>query len=208
MIRSAAVSPGGVDASIADLLRNLYAHDKATHDHCRSVGAWSSVLAKALRLEPDEIKAALLAGTLHDIGKALVPAEILLEPGPLTAGQWVVMRRHAGDGAAMLAETPGLRSFAPIVRAHHENIDGRGYPDGLAGDDIPLLARIVAVSDAFHTMVTTRPYRQGMPVSDALDLLRRGAGVQWDAEIVDVMVDLVRAKTRRMGHAIERARAS
>jgi len=189
--------PPSVNAYVVELLERLNAHDPATHDHCRSVGAWSGLLAKALRLEPGDVKVAVLAGTLHDIGKAATPLEILLKSGPLTEREWERMRAHAGDGAAMLTEIPALRFVAPIVRWHHELVDGRGYPDGLAGERIPLLSRIVAVSDAFHAMITTRPYREASTVVEALGELRSGRGTQFDAAVVDAMLELVAAKTQR-----------
>jgi putative two-component system response regulator len=194
-----------VDACVPDLLRNLFAHDEPTHAHCRSVGAWSGLLAKALKLDAADVKLAVLAGTLHDIGKALTPAGILRKPGPLSAPEWDVMRRHAGDGAAMLAKIPALRSCAPIVRSHHEDFDGRGYPDGLSGERIPLVARIVAVSDSFHAMISSRPYRSAATVANALDELRSGRGSQWDRTAVDAMVALVAAKTQRANPSLEKS---
>lgn len=208
----AAAHPGRVtnstatlDADVPDLLRRLLAHDAATHAHCRSVGAWSGLLAKALKLAPADVKLAVLAGTLHDIGKALTPSLILRKPGPLSAAEWEIMRRHPGDGAAMLAAVPTLRACAPIVRSHHEDYDGRGYPDGLAGESIPVLARIVAVSDSFHAMISTRPYRNAATVEDALDELRSGRGSQWDGAAVDAMVALVAIKTQRAKQSREKS---
>jgi putative nucleotidyltransferase with HDIG domain len=204
-----AAPPPTVNAYVVQLLERLNAHDPATHDHCRSVGAWSGLLAKTLNLEPDEVKAAVLAGTLHDIGKAATPLEILRKPGPLSGPEWEQMRAHAGDGAAMLMEVAALRSVAPIVRSHHELIDGRGYPDGLAGDRIPLLSRIVAVSDAFHAMIASRLYRQPLTVHEALEELRAGRGTQFDGPVVDAMLQLIAAKTQRASSAPRRgARAS
>jgi len=101
------------------------------------------------------------------------------------------MRAHSRVGAKMLERIPSLAELAPSVRSHHERIDGTGYPDGLAGNQIPLMARIVAVADAFHAMISKRPYRDAIPVMEALAELRRGAGTQFDATIVDVMIDII-----------------
>jgi putative nucleotidyltransferase with HDIG domain len=189
-----AADPSSVVASddlIASLLSALEARDPAGCDHSRAVGMWSGRLAKTLGMSDQEQAVAVLAGTLHDVGKIATPTELLLKPSSLTADEWEVMRAHAAIGAKMLERLPSLRQFAPIVRAHHERIDGEGYPDRLAGAAIPLLARVVAVSDSFHAINSKRPYRQPIPVSTALDELRAGAGTQWDATVVDAMLSIV-----------------
>jgi HD-GYP domain-containing protein (c-di-GMP phosphodiesterase class II) len=133
----------------------------------------------------------VLAGTLHDVGKIATPTELLLRPGPLSSDEWHVMRSHATIGARMLEKTATLRSFAPIVRAHHERFDGEGYPDRIRGEAIPLVARVVAVSDAFHAMISKRPYRQPISVPSAVRELRRGSGTQWDERVVEAMLSIV-----------------
>jgi putative nucleotidyltransferase with HDIG domain len=189
------------DRIVVDLLARLEGRDTLTRDHCRSVGAWSGMIAKTLGLDKSERKFAVLCGTLHDVGKIETPISILLKPGPLTPAEWTIMREHAAAGAEMLEEIPSLRVVAPIVRWHHERIDGRGYPDALAGDAIPFMARLVSVADSFHAMTSHRPYRQGMPVCDAIAILHAGRGTQWDVGIVDAMVDLVATKTKHLASA-------
>ncbi len=192
--RKTAAAPPLADSSddiVASLLSALEARDTASCDHSHAVGVWSGRIAKTLGLSEQQQAVAVLAGTLHDIGKIATPTELLLKTGALTEEEWEVMRAHAPIGAKMLERLPSLRQFAPIVRAHHERIDGKGYPDRLAGAAIPMIARVVAVSDAFHSMISKRPYRQPIPVPVALGELRRGAGTQFDADVVDAMLAIV-----------------
>jgi HD-GYP domain-containing protein (c-di-GMP phosphodiesterase class II) len=179
------------DEVIASLLSAIEARDAATCEHSRAVGMWCGRIAKTLGMSAEQQAFAALAGTLHDVGKIATPTEILLKPGPLNDVEWEAMRAHARIGGKMLERIPSLKALAPIVRAHHERIDGRGYPDAIAGSAIPLLARIVAVADSFHAMISKRPYRDALPVSAALDELRAGAGMQWDAAVCDAMLDIV-----------------
>jgi HD-GYP domain-containing protein (c-di-GMP phosphodiesterase class II) len=101
------------------------------------------------------------------------------------------MRSHARIGAKMLERIPSLKDLAPIVRSHHERVDGKGYPDGLVGDQIPMVARIVSVADSFHAMISKRPYRDALPVPMALEEMRAGAGTQWDSIVTEAMLDIV-----------------
>ena len=129
---------------------------------------------------------------MHDVGKLAVPDAILNKPGRLTETEWAIMRQHTVVGARMLtAAGPGLAEVAPIVRASHERVDGRGYPDGLTGDRIPLESRIVAACDAFDAMTSDRPYRCAMPVDEAVAELRANAGTQLDPRIVEALVAVV-----------------
>ena len=148
----------------------------------------------SLGMGPDDQTFAALAGTLHDVGKIATPSAILLKPGPLEALEWEAMREHSAIGAKMLERIPSLRDLAPVVRAHHERIDGRGYPDALCGDGIPFVSRIVSVADSFHAMISKRPYREALTVPYALDELRAGVGTQWDRVIVDTMLEIVQPR--------------
>ncbi len=197
----------GKDEIVSALLSAIEARDVATCGHSRAVGMWCGRIAKTMGMHYEQQQAAALAGTLHDVGKIATPSEILLKPGPLVPGEWATMRQHSRIGAQMLERIPSLRDLAPIVRAHHERMDGRGYPDGIAGNHIPLLARIVAVADSFHAMISKRPYRSAMTVPAALDELRAGAGAQWDASLVEAMLDIVQPATvHRPLHAVRIAR--
>ena len=179
------------------VLAMLRARDEATCTHSYATGVWCRRLCEGLALSHATTERIVKAGVLHDVGKIGTPDEILLKPGRLTPDEWTVMERHAAFGAEILSEIPALAPYAPIVRSHHERIDGRGYPDGLAGDEIPFESRVVSVADALHAMVVDRPYRKALSYGDAMEILRQGKGTQWDADVVDVMVPIVAAHRSR-----------
>jgi HD-GYP domain-containing protein (c-di-GMP phosphodiesterase class II) len=130
---------------------------------------------------------------LHDIGKIAVPKEILNRPGPLTDEEWAMMRTHTLEGQRMLDQVVGaLQRVGVIVRASHERWDGRGYPDGLAGEEVPIEARIVSVCDAFHAMTSDRSYREAMPAGLAIAQLQACAGTQFDPRVVAALLEVVR----------------
>jgi HD-GYP domain-containing protein (c-di-GMP phosphodiesterase class II) len=132
-----------------------------------------------------------VAALLHDIGKLVTPAEILAKPGRLTDEELYVMREHALRGAELLTPHRSLRLAAPLVRGHHERVDGRGYPDGLEGDEIPPEVGIISVCDAWDAMTSERPYRAAMDPDRAAAILREHAGAQWDAWLVELLLDEV-----------------
>lgn len=177
--------------TIRGVLAMLRARDEATCDHSYETGAWCRRLSIALDLPKATVELIVKAGVLHDIGKIATPDSILFKPGPLDEDEWREMRHHAAFGAEILREIPTLAACATIVRAHHERFDGAGYPDGLRGNDIPFEARVVAVADAFHAMISTRPYRAAIPQRDALKILSDGAGSQWDPVVVDAMLRML-----------------
>ncbi|HEX9095969.1 MAG TPA: HD domain-containing phosphohydrolase [Candidatus Dormibacteraeota bacterium] len=162
--------------AMADLIEN---RDVYTHDHTESVSAWSRRLAERMGLDAREVWKVAVAGRLHDLGKVAVSDSILLKPGKLTVDEMRQMHEHCRVGYDVLARFSNLQGVARLIRAHHERYDGGGYPDRLAGNDIPLGAAIIAIADAFDAMTTNRPYRKGMPVQAALDILRQGLGRQW-----------------------------
>jgi putative nucleotidyltransferase with HDIG domain len=182
---------------VASLLASLQARDAATCEHSRAVGIWSERVARTMGMNDEAQRFVSLAGTLHDIGKLATPKMILLKPGPLDEDEWVVMRDHSAVGAGILEQIPSLRACVPIVRSHHERVDGLGYPDGLVGSDIPVASRIVAVADAFHAMISSRPYRTAVPAAQALASLAEGKGTRWDPVVVEVMVGVVRPVMRK-----------
>jgi putative nucleotidyltransferase with HDIG domain len=183
----------GSNAMIDAVLTMLKARDEATCAHSHATGAWCRRLAGALGLSRERTDLVVKAGVLHDIGKVGTPDAILLKAGPLDADEWAVMRKHAEFGADILTELPALAQYAPIVRAHHERWDGQGYPSQLAGEQILFEARIVAVADAFHAMVSNRPYRAAIAQREAMEILRAGRGTQWDPEVVDAMMTVLEA---------------
>lgn len=130
-----------------------------------------------------------LTAELHDVGKLAIPDSILAKPGPLTEEEWTFVHRHTLIGERILASAPALSRVAALVRATHERVDGFGYPDGLCGDEIPLVSRIVAACDAFHAMTEERPYRRALAPDDAEEELRRCAGTQFDLSVVEALVE-------------------
>lgn len=184
---------------IEGVLAMLKARDEATCAHSQATGAWCRRLSEAMGLSAAKTDVIVKAGVLHDIGKIATPDKILFKPGPLDESEWITMQKHADFGAEILAELPALASYAPIVRAHHERWDGKGYPYGLKGEEIPFEARVVAVADAFHAMITNRPYRPAIAQREAMDILREGRGTQWDAEVVDAMIAMLDAPRTTAG---------
>jgi two-component system cell cycle response regulator len=171
--------------SAADVLLQLLADEEpALLDHAREVAALAAPVSLALGLARRAREDVARAAELHDIGKLAIPVGLLARPGPLAAPELEVMRRHTVVGEAMISGAPTLRPAAALVRASHERWDGRGYPDGLRGEAIPLGARIVAVCDAFSAMREERPYGSVLSDDEAVAELRRCAGTQFDPRVV------------------------
>lgn len=161
------------------------AKDPYTKDHSTSVSRYSEALARAINLPEEEVERIKLGALLHDVGKIGIPESVLKKPDKLLDDEWEIMKQHPTIGAEKVLEpNEALRDLIPIVKYHHERIDGLGYPEKLKGDQIPLAARIVSVADAYHALISDRPYRKGMPVEKACEILRMGAGTQWDADLV------------------------
>jgi HD-GYP domain-containing protein (c-di-GMP phosphodiesterase class II) len=160
--------------------------------HSQNTSLWAKRISETMRLADDEVIEISLASRLHDIGKSIISRELLTKPGPLTEEEWRIIKRHSEYGAALMQPSQGLTNIIPLVHAHHERFDGRGYPDGLAGQDIPLGARIIGVADAFSTMITGRAYRAPISIEQAKQDLIRNSGTQFDPEIVKAMVILLR----------------
>jgi HD-GYP domain-containing protein (c-di-GMP phosphodiesterase class II) len=180
------------------LLRDvLEEDDEYTGRHTEDVVGLSVLVAERMGVDEDVRQAAELGALLHDIGKIAIPDEIINKPGPLDDAEWVVMKTHTIEGQRMLDQVGGLLGDVGIVvRASHERWDGGGYPDGLAGDAIPLASRIVSACDAYNAMTTDRSYRKAMPVAVAARELRSNAGSQFDPAVVDALLDVVGADPR------------
>ena len=174
------------------LVALVEARDHLTGQHSHQVAALALQVALALGWPTSEAQMLALAGQLYDIGKVAIPETILQKPGTLTAQEWDVMRTHPMVGADVVSHIPALRPLAPIIRAHHERWDGQGYPDQLAGEVIPVGARILAAVDAYLTMIVDRPYQQASAPAAAVAELCRCAGSQFDPQVVDVLVGLLR----------------
>jgi putative nucleotidyltransferase with HDIG domain len=159
--------------------------DPYTFQHSESVAAHAVRTAKKLGLPAREVELIRHAARVHDLGKTAVPDEVLHKRGRLTDAEFELMKKHPQTGAEILEKLPGYRRGRELVVAHHERMDGRGYPRGLSGSAIPLGARIIAVADSWDAMTSDRPYRAALDPEAALGELLRGRGTQWDAEVVD-----------------------
>jgi diguanylate cyclase (GGDEF)-like protein/PAS domain S-box-containing protein len=170
---------------VAALVAALAAKDPTTAGHTERCSWYSGKLAQELGLSEEDSSIVRLAALLHDIGKLAVPDEVLRKPGPLTDEEWVQMKQHPVAALHVLAQVRSIADATPAILHHHEHFNGSGYPDGLAGDDIPVASRILLVTDAFDAMTTDRPYRKAMPVEAAIDELKRHSGSQFDPVVVD-----------------------
>ena len=178
-------------AAIEALSAAVDARDPMTHTHSQRVAELGKRVAEEIGLPESDVELIELAGLLHDIGKIGIPDRILTKPGPLDAQERLIMMSHADLGARIVESSPALQPLAPMVRFHHEWFDGRGYPDGLRGDGIPVSAAILSVVDALETMTSDRVYRSALPLDQARAELLRGRGDQFHPRIVDVVVELL-----------------
>ena len=179
-------------STVEALAGALEAKDEYTSTHARWITDVSLEVGSRLGMSPEELKNLELGALFHDIGKIAIPHSILLKPGPLDEREWDQIRKHPELGERILAPIARLAPVRPIVRGCHERFDGRGYPDGLVADAIPIESRIIFVCDAFHAMTTNRPYRRGMSVEDATGVLQENAGTQFDPAIVTLFTALLR----------------
>ncbi len=166
--------------------------DKATIGHCERLATLSMMLGTALGLPRGQIVALYRGGYLHDIGKVAVPDSILFKPGPLTPEEWRIMRTHTTNGEDICRSAKTLAPVLPIIRSHHERWDGSGYPDGLAGERIPLLARVLQIADVYDALTSERPYKAAYPSPAALDMLDEEAARGWrDPKLVRLLRQLI-----------------
>ena len=172
--------------ALADVIES---RDSYTGEHSSRVALYSEAISKTMGLPPAEIEVIKLGAGLHDVGKIVVPDEILKKPGKLTPEEFALMAKHSITGGEVCSKVPFLNVIYPIVYHHHERFDGRGYPDGLAGTEIPLGARIVAVADGYDAMSSDRVYRKALPMSRILEILHEEAGREWDAVVVEALLD-------------------
>jgi response regulator RpfG family c-di-GMP phosphodiesterase len=177
-------------SAVDSLVRTLEERDPCTAGHSLRVRRYALRLADALCLGSRERKRLLLAAKLHDIGKIGIPEAILNKPSSLTGEEQRVVCEHPVIGERILRPVVRSRAILAAVRGHHERLDGKGYPDGLKGAQIPLLARLLAVADCFDALTSARAYRQALPVKEALDVLRAGAGKQFEPEFVRALVEV------------------
>lgn len=166
----------------------LLERDRYTGEHSESVVEMAGSVARSLGLSPVEIERVRAAALLHDVGKVAIPDAILHKPAPLDEQEWQLMAQHPVIGERILRVIPGLGSVARIVRHEHESWNGTGYPDGLAGEAIPIGSRIILACDAYHAMTTDRPYRAAMSYGEAIEELLRSAGRQFDPRVTQTLV--------------------
>jgi len=171
--------------SLADAIEK---RDPHTGGHTQRVTLYSQAIAKYLTLTPLEKKWVKITSVLHDIGKIGIEDYILKKPKPLSPGEFEIIKRHSNMGAEIIEHIRQLREIVPGVKYHHEQVDGKGYPDGLRGKDIPILAKIVAVADTYDAMTTDRPYRKAMDKRIAIEELKRCSGTQLDGEVVEAFI--------------------
>jgi len=180
------------------LAQTVEQRDKETGNHCQRLAALSVALGSAIGLPDEDLLALYRGGFLHDIGKVAVPDAILFKHGELTPEEWVIMRSHTWKGEEICRPMRSLRPVLPIIRNHHERWDGSGYPDGLKGEDIPLLARILQLADIFDALTSQRSYKEAYSMDDAIRQLRHEAEVGWrDPELVSVFCEVVRLPSLR-----------
>jgi putative nucleotidyltransferase with HDIG domain len=197
--------------------RAIDANSPWTAGHSERVTRVALEIGRQLQLAAAELDTLERGGLLHDIGKIAVPPAVLDKSGRLTDEEWVVMRRHPLVGCEILAPIPAFADALPIVRSHHERMDGTGYPDRLYGDDIPYLARVLAVADVFDALASDRPYRAGMTTTDACGIIQKGSGAHFDPNVVHAFMDAVHAgrieallpigESRALAASVARARS-
>lgn len=181
------------EAVLLSLAHSIEARDPYTHGHCERLAEMSVKLGEQLAMPDDHIKALGWAGTVHDIGKVVVPDAILLKPGPLPEDEMAVMRKHSAVGERICAPLKSFRYVLPIIRHHHEKSDGSGYPDGLRGEEIPLTARILQLADVYDALTTDRPYRTAVSSETALQLMEEEAARGWwDVELFAAFRKMIR----------------
>jgi putative two-component system response regulator len=195
------------EAVLRSLALTIEARDAYTLGHCERLGSYAADLGRTLGLNDDHILTLTRGGYFHDLGKIALPDAILLKPGPLTREEFLKVQEHPVVGDRLCGDLRSLRLVRPIVRMHHERLDGSGYPDGLKGDAIPLLAQIIGIVDAYDAMTTDRPYRKALTAHEAWEqLVAEVKGGRMQGELVDAFVAIqsaqptARRAARHAGH--------
>lgn len=176
---------------LTTMAASIDARDHYTSGHSQRVAHWGREIARQIGMSPEKVEEVYFGGILHDIGKIGIEDEILNKKGKLTPEEYDKIKQHTVIGYEIIKQAGMFHELLPAIRSHHERIDGKGYPDGLVGNEIPLIARILAISDAFDAMVADRPYRKGLPVEEAVQEIRRGAGTQFDEELASYFIHVI-----------------
>jgi putative two-component system response regulator len=181
------------ESVLFSLARSIEGKDPYTHGHCERLADYSARLGAQLDLPEEEITALRRAGIVHDVGKIAVPDAILLKPGRLTPDEWTIIREHSVVGERICAPLKSFRLVLPVIRHHHEKLDGSGYPDGLRGDAIPVTARVLQIVDVYDALTTDRPYKKAFSITEALQTMKEEVGKGWwDPQVFDQFERLVR----------------
>ncbi|MBP2644570.1 MAG: metal dependent phosphohydrolase [Firmicutes bacterium] len=187
---------------IEEYCHKIYYCDPYTARHAEHVADLMAGLATQLAMSPEETDLAYMVGVMHDVGKIKTPLNILTKPGKLTQEEFQIMKQHAADGADMIADITGVEPITSVMRHHHERYDGKGYPDGLAGESIPVLSRMLAVCDSFDAMTSKRCYRTEVSLYESLKEIKECAGTQFDPKICEAFIDFIE---ERFGFSFARA---
>jgi HD-GYP domain-containing protein (c-di-GMP phosphodiesterase class II) len=179
--------------------------DPYTRGHSDRVAKYSLMIGQQLHLSPEELDRLRIAALLHDVGKIGVDDRVLKKPGALTAEEFEIMKQHPSKGANIMRPVAQLKEMLPGIELHHEHVNGKGYPYGLKGDEIPLMARIISVSDVLDAMTTNRPYQSAKDIDEALEVIRKLAGTKFDLKVVEALEAIVQAGHLRVAPALVEA---
>ena len=186
------------EAVLFALARSIEGKDPYTEGHCERLSDYSTRLGSCVGLTEEQLTALRRAGTVHDIGKVAVPDAVLLKPGPLTPEEQAIMRQHPVVGERICAPLKSFRQVLPIIRHHHEKLDGTGYPDGLKGEAIPVTARVLQIVDVYDALTTKRPYKRALPVAEALAVMDEETQKGWwDRNIFAEFLQMIAGESGR-----------
>ena len=187
------------EALLFSLARMVEAKDQTTGDHCSRLMHMGMTFGRVLGLPDDDLDALRKGGVVHDIGKLGIPDSILLKKGPLNDDEWRLMRTHTVIGAQLCQGLSSMRSVTPIIRHHHERWDGSGYPDGLAGEEIPLLARVFQILDVYDALASARPYKRAMSLDEIINIFAAETARGWrDPSLVRVFLDMLKSNPEKL----------
>jgi putative nucleotidyltransferase with HDIG domain len=187
--------------TIAGLVAAIEARDENTKGHNMRVAELAVAIGRNLGLPTNRLRVLARAGMLHDVGKIGIPDAVLNKPGPLDAAEWVTIKRHPELGVEILHGLPTLQQESEIVAAHHERIDGSGYPRGLHGNEIPIEARIVAVADTYDVLISDRPYRKARTRQESITILREESGTRLDGSVVEALLQILGEASQGKPHS-------